>query len=190
MSDSNAIITGPINNSRKKADLQAICDALALSATGTVPILVGRIKEHLKKTPDLVNNPRFLPLFAYRSGQSSKAQVKNSADKTLEDLQESKKDTPAATGYANLSQSPTNTNELIFCRANKTLLNQNVKIDPPPQFGRLGVPLAGNKISNSKNAGENGEGMKHSFTHILEDQCVMTRYVQECQPGICSDRCS
>jgi hypothetical protein len=96
---------GPLSKSRK-ADLEAIADALQVSKEGTKPILVTRIQDHFKGHPELAADPLFQNLFVYRSassGSSGNAQgKKTSADKAAEDIVEENKKDIAATGYTQM----------------------------------------------------------------------------------------
>jgi hypothetical protein len=84
--------TGPINNTRRKADLIDIINALGIKEnTGTIKELIPRIQKHLNEHQELAIDSRFQKLFVYRASavQSTKAESKetgkNSADKSAED---------------------------------------------------------------------------------------------------------
>ncbi|KAJ7258645.1 hypothetical protein C8J57DRAFT_1644605 [Mycena rebaudengoi] len=96
-----------------KEELQAIAAAMELDTTGIKDVLLTRIKANIAAKPTLAEDPQFLPLFTYKK---SKAASKTSADQTTEEALQIK---ALATG------------------ANKFLLNNKVKTDPPGQFKAL-----------------------------------------------------
>ena len=101
---SDIFYRGPINASRRKAELQAIAEALNINSTGTVKDLVRRIKEHVKEHNDkLALDPRFQGLTTdagYRpSAEGTTKRVgKTSTDKATEDQHEEEKPVAPPTG--------------------------------------------------------------------------------------------
>ncbi|KAK7021477.1 hypothetical protein R3P38DRAFT_2629046 [Favolaschia claudopus] len=79
--------------------------------------LVKAIKKALQENETLSNDPRFTSLYSHRS--TPKTSGKTSADKAAEEEAESVKPQPAPTG------------------ANRTLLAQKIKTDPPGQLKKL-----------------------------------------------------
>ncbi|EDR11717.1 uncharacterized protein LACBIDRAFT_314252 [Laccaria bicolor S238N-H82] len=115
-------LTGPINNCRKKSDLEAIALVLEIDSTGTMKVLIPHIITHLDKHPELAENIKFQGLFSYRPDSTpAEKKMKRSSDKVAEDEIEANVAVGKPTG------------------ANKTLLDLKVTTDPPPQFGRLGT---------------------------------------------------
>ncbi|KAJ7807652.1 hypothetical protein B0H13DRAFT_2386304 [Mycena leptocephala] len=118
MANSAAILSTSLPlNKKLKPELQAIARALGITDNATVPSLRKSINEHIRNHAEIADDPRFLPLLAHRSGP--KTVTKNSADKLAEEASEPGVPGQAATG------------------ANKTLLTNNVKTDPAPQFAKL-----------------------------------------------------
>ncbi|KAF7797852.1 hypothetical protein EIP86_009058 [Pleurotus ostreatoroseus] len=122
---SEVFFKGPISTRKRKAELQTIAEALGLDSTGTVILLVTRIKNYVKENNDRLSlDPRFQGLTTdagYRPGASgtTKATGKTSADKADEDQHESEKAVLPPTG------------------ANKKLLESAVTTDPPASFEPL-----------------------------------------------------
>ncbi|KAF7344089.1 hypothetical protein MVEN_01698600 [Mycena venus] len=99
------------------------------------------INRALVNDDGIANDPQWLPLLAHRS--APKAGGKTSAGKALEEQVEASRPPQAPTG------------------ANKTLLAQNLKTDPPGQFTRLalsGPQAKAVNISNSENGSDSSEG--------------------------------
>ncbi|KAJ6612962.1 hypothetical protein B0H10DRAFT_2436679 [Mycena sp. CBHHK59/15] len=118
MANSAAILSTSLPlNKKLKPELQAIARALGITDNATVPSLCKSINEHIRNHAEIADDPRFLPLLAHRSGPKTIA--KNSADKLAEEASKPGVPGQAATG------------------ANKTLLTNNVKTDPGPQFAKL-----------------------------------------------------
>ncbi|KAJ7447684.1 hypothetical protein FB451DRAFT_1375588 [Mycena latifolia] len=114
-----------------KPELQAIAAAMGLTFDHTKPVLLESIQKYILDHPNLADDPKFLPLFAHRT--AAKAAGKNSAHKAAEET------------VAPL-QAPMG--------ANRTLLEQKVKVDPPPQFTKLATehkPRSTNSL-NTKDA--------------------------------------
>ncbi|KAJ7688175.1 hypothetical protein B0H17DRAFT_1203179 [Mycena rosella] len=99
------------------SELRSIATAMGLDPKFNKAPLLTAIQKHMKAHPEIVDDPRFLPLFAHRSRPTSGG--KNSAGKTAEEAVEASKPSKATTG------------------ANKTLLELGLKSDPPAQFGKL-----------------------------------------------------
>ncbi|KAJ7847773.1 hypothetical protein B0H13DRAFT_2362292 [Mycena leptocephala] len=118
MANSAAILSTSLPlNKKLKPELQAIARALGITDNATVPSLRKSINEHIRNHAEIADDPRFLPLLAHRSGPNTV--TKNSADKLAEEASKPGVPGQAATG------------------ANKTLLTNNVKTDPAPQFAKL-----------------------------------------------------
>ncbi|KAJ6567809.1 hypothetical protein B0H10DRAFT_2110465 [Mycena sp. CBHHK59/15] len=83
--------------------------------------LLKDIQRHMKEHPELADDPRLTPIFAHRNPPAQGG--KTSAGKAAEDGIESAKPPQVATG------------------ANKTLIAQNMKTDPPASFTKLGSPV-------------------------------------------------
>ncbi|KAJ6455271.1 hypothetical protein C8R47DRAFT_1166293 [Mycena vitilis] len=98
-------------------ELKSIANAMGLDADLRKDVLLRSIQRHIQSAPEIADDPRFLPLFAHRS--NPKGGSKSSAGKAAEEDAESSKPQLPATG------------------ANKTLLVNEVKMDPPPQFEKL-----------------------------------------------------
>ncbi|KAH9932373.1 uncharacterized protein B0H18DRAFT_1102492 [Fomitopsis serialis] len=121
-------LKGPVDMSRRKAELMDIASGLGLSTVGNKKTLIQQITEYLGNHDDLCLDPKFQGLFAYRpdtkiasGGRSQTKQgSKTSADKVTED------DTAAQA-----SQEKTATG------AGKTLQSLQISTDPPPRFTRL-----------------------------------------------------
>ncbi|KAJ7675231.1 hypothetical protein B0H17DRAFT_1207861 [Mycena rosella] len=86
-------LTGPVNKSRKKAELQDIAEALGLETSGVVDALQARIRPFLEaNTATLSKVPQFAGLYSYKADRKpSKKTVKTSADKAVEDDSEKAK---------------------------------------------------------------------------------------------------
>ncbi|EJF55595.1 hypothetical protein DICSQDRAFT_175715 [Dichomitus squalens LYAD-421 SS1] len=114
---------GPVNKSRKKAELTVIADALGLpyDAKTGVQKLVKDINAYLVKNPKLANQRRYQGLFAYRNGKTAggKDGAKTSADKDIEDEDEGGKPQKDPSG------------------AHKVLTDRQVPRDPPARTTRL-----------------------------------------------------
>ncbi|KAJ7065099.1 hypothetical protein B0H15DRAFT_958560 [Mycena belliarum] len=122
------LLKGPVNKSRKKADLQEIAQALGLDTSGLVGGLVGRIKAHLENnTATLGVDPRFVALYTYSTAhQGSKRQDKTSADKSVEDNAEASKAS-------------------ALTATDKKLKELNITTDPPSSFAPLSLHTASPK---------------------------------------------
>ena len=95
-----SVLTGPINNRRKKSDLEAIAHALEIDSTGTMKVLIPRIVAHLDKHPELAENIKFQGLFSYRPDSiPAEKKTKRSSDKAAEDELEAKVAAGKPTGY-------------------------------------------------------------------------------------------
>ncbi|KAK7059936.1 hypothetical protein R3P38DRAFT_3303631 [Favolaschia claudopus] len=94
-------------------ELRTIVKAIPLEKND----LVKAIKKALQEDETLSNDPRFTSLYSHRS--TPKTRGKTSADKAAEETAESVKPQPAPTG------------------ANRTLLAQKIKTDPPGQLKKL-----------------------------------------------------
>lgn len=72
MPDPKSQISGPVNNSRTRADLVEIATALELPTTSKdgKSKLVPLIQKHLKAHPELADQRAFQSLFAYRTDSS------------------------------------------------------------------------------------------------------------------------
>ncbi|KAJ6614467.1 hypothetical protein B0H10DRAFT_2044857 [Mycena sp. CBHHK59/15] len=103
--------------SKKRDELDLIAVAMGLPITGNKPDVLKAIERHIKANPQLADDHLFLPLFAHRA--APKAGHQNSATKAAAAASEASKAPKPATG------------------ANKTLLDNGVKADPPPQFSKL-----------------------------------------------------
>ncbi|KAJ6548951.1 hypothetical protein B0H19DRAFT_1379179 [Mycena capillaripes] len=122
MSGTDAIAyTSLAFHKKLKPELQAIADAMGLefSEKPTVAILRKDIQAHIRTHPELADDPRFTPVFAHRTGP--KAAGKNSSDKANDEAAQVPITGGAITG------------------ANRTLIQQGVKTDPPGQFSRLSL---------------------------------------------------
>ncbi|KAJ7774302.1 hypothetical protein DFH07DRAFT_952549 [Mycena maculata] len=102
---------------------------MGLDTTLNKELLLHAIQRHIKKNPELADDHHLRPPFVHRS--APKTMGKTSAEKTTEDGIESFKSQQAATG------------------ANRTLLAQNVKTDPLPQFAKLSLGNHEDKGSHS-----------------------------------------
>ncbi|KAJ7651355.1 hypothetical protein FB45DRAFT_1051101 [Roridomyces roridus] len=119
-------------------ELKAIAPLMEIEPTGLKkPELLREIQERMREKPQLAENPLLLPLFAHRT--SAKSNGKNSADKAEEDDTESLNVAQAASG------------------ANKTLLENKVKTDPPAQFARLENAAGGTQATDGELTSENEE---------------------------------
>ncbi|KAJ7473664.1 hypothetical protein B0H11DRAFT_2430116 [Mycena galericulata] len=117
MSSSMELSDRPLHT-KKIAELKSIAVAMGLDADLKKEPLLHSIQRHIKNTPAIADDHRFLPLFAHRT--APKAVGKTSAGKTSEDAVESSK-------------------ALVATGANKTLLAEKITIDPPAQFAKLSV---------------------------------------------------
>ncbi|KAJ7451203.1 hypothetical protein B0H11DRAFT_2246410 [Mycena galericulata] len=93
-------------HTKKIAELKSIAVAMGLDADLKKEPLLHSIQRHIKNTPAIADDHRFLPLFAHRT--VPKAVGKNSAGKTSEDAVESSK-------------------ALVATGANKTLLAEKIQ---------------------------------------------------------------
>lgn len=57
------LFTDPLSSYKRKDDLIALCGALGLKMTGTVPELLTELKSHFSSHPEIQQNPRFSGLF-------------------------------------------------------------------------------------------------------------------------------
>ncbi|KAJ7501646.1 hypothetical protein B0H11DRAFT_2224523 [Mycena galericulata] len=163
----------PLNN-KLISELRSIADLMGVDGHATLrkPELVKAIQRHMKETPGIADDPHFLPLFAHRTAPT--AGGKNSAEKSTEDEIESSKPQLAATG------------------ANKTLLAQNVKLDPPAQFAKLSLgKKQGEALSRAEVVGEDDsdlsedEGVRHDTATTPEpDSKVETIENKEEKSGV------
>ncbi|KAK6981467.1 hypothetical protein R3P38DRAFT_2808210 [Favolaschia claudopus] len=83
MSQNVSAITSVPLNKKLKAELQFIATGMGLDANATVPKLRKAISEHMRTHPDLADDPKYLTVFAQRTGAASS--VKTSADKASEE---------------------------------------------------------------------------------------------------------
>ncbi|KAJ7243359.1 hypothetical protein C8J57DRAFT_1726079 [Mycena rebaudengoi] len=123
--------TGLVNGNRRKDELQAIAEAMGLSADGQRGALAERILAHMTAiTATLSTNPQFAGLYSSLAAKKSSKSAakpggqkapKKSSHKTAEDASEAAKTPDAATG------------------ANKKLQDLKVTTDPPPGFASLGA---------------------------------------------------
>ncbi|KAI1782083.1 hypothetical protein LXA43DRAFT_1187918 [Ganoderma leucocontextum] len=116
-------LRGPINKSRKKAELEAIAGALEIRSDKKTSVvnLAKATNSHLEKNPNLANEARFQGLFAYRSNNTigGRKASRTSGDKAAEDAAEAEKPAKAPTG------------------AHKKLVDWDLPRDPPPRTTRL-----------------------------------------------------
>ena len=104
LNDDGPPLHGPINKSRKKADLEVIAAALGVKCGDkrtSAERLAKSINTHLKENPSLANEARFQGLFAYRpnnTGGGGKVS-RTSVDKAAEDAAEGEKPVKDPTGY-------------------------------------------------------------------------------------------
>ncbi|KAJ7685828.1 hypothetical protein B0H17DRAFT_1137313 [Mycena rosella] len=119
-----APLTGPVNKSRKKAELQDIAEALGLETSGVVDALQARIRPFLEaNTATLSKVPRFAGLYSYKADRKpSKKTVKTSADKAVEDDFEKAK-----------------SSALTANRSDLKLKELKVTTDPPGSFAPLSL---------------------------------------------------
>ncbi|KAI1781747.1 hypothetical protein LXA43DRAFT_1105398 [Ganoderma leucocontextum] len=114
---------GPINAQRKKADLDAIAQALDIfrpKSKDNRTVLARKINQHLKKNPALAKEKRFQGLYSYRRDkEAERGAPKSSAEKEAEVELEASKTAKEATG------------------ALKTLVDQDIARDPPARTARL-----------------------------------------------------
>ena len=94
-----SVLMGPINNRRKKSDLEAIAHALEIDSTGTMKVLIPHIVAHLDKHPELAENVKFEGLFSYRPDSIPAEKKTKSSDKVAEDELEAKVAAGKPTGY-------------------------------------------------------------------------------------------
>ncbi|KAJ6525395.1 hypothetical protein B0H19DRAFT_1276190 [Mycena capillaripes] len=122
---------GPINNSRKIAELVGIASAMTIDTSGQKKDLIARITDKFTTDTELAQKPEFLKFHAHRPENLDKGgkNSRNSADKAVEDGIEDKKNDLPPTG------------------ANLKLLEGGAKTDPPGQFNRLlGPKIDMNKV--------------------------------------------
>ncbi|KAJ6595005.1 hypothetical protein DFH09DRAFT_1357782 [Mycena vulgaris] len=100
-----------------RTELEAIASAMGLDTDQKVTVLVKSIEQYIRSNPGIADDPKFLPLFVHRT--APKATGKNSGDKATEEASEALITSKQVTG------------------ANRTLLERNVRADPPPQLSRL-----------------------------------------------------
>ncbi|KAK7000920.1 hypothetical protein R3P38DRAFT_2377176, partial [Favolaschia claudopus] len=105
-------------NTKKISELKLIASAMTLPTNLNKGPLLKSILAHMKNNPQLSLDPRFQPLFGHRTAQG--VVPKTSAQKSAEEKEEDAK-----------GETPTG--------ANKELLDQNFKTDPPPQFKKVGA---------------------------------------------------
>ncbi|KAJ7614263.1 hypothetical protein DFH06DRAFT_1344216 [Mycena polygramma] len=110
-------------------ELKIIAAAMGLDVELKKDALLRSIQRHIKTHPALADDPRFLPLFAHRS--NPKGAAKTSAGKSAEEQVESSK--PQLV-LPRLKPSHAVTTQHL---ANRILLTNQVKVDPPPQFQKL-----------------------------------------------------
>ncbi|KAI1785940.1 hypothetical protein LXA43DRAFT_1185490 [Ganoderma leucocontextum] len=115
---------GPINAQRKKADLDAIAQALRNilrpKSKDNRTVVARKINEHLKQNPGLAKEKRFQGLFSYRRDkEAERGAPKSSAEKEAEVELEASKTAKQTTG------------------ALKTLVDQDIARDPPARTARL-----------------------------------------------------
>ncbi|KAH9921611.1 uncharacterized protein B0H18DRAFT_541674 [Fomitopsis serialis] len=167
-------LKGPVDMSRRKAELMDIASGLGLSTVGNKKTLIQQITEYLGNHDDLCLDPKFQGLFAYRpdtkiasGGRSQTKQgSKTSADKVNED------DTAAQA-----SQEKTATGSVPYkyvtyesahrlVRAGKTLQSLQISTDPPPRFTRL-------QSGTSKIGGNSGGGP--AVIRLANEAAISTR---------------
>ncbi|KAI1781660.1 hypothetical protein LXA43DRAFT_1188231 [Ganoderma leucocontextum] len=114
---------GPINAQRKKADLDAIAQALNIlrpKSKDNRTVVARKINEHLKQNPGLAKEKRFQGLFSYRRDkEAERGAPKSSAEKEAEVELEASKTAKQTTG------------------ALKMLVDQDIARDPPARTARL-----------------------------------------------------
>ncbi|KAK6996146.1 hypothetical protein R3P38DRAFT_3072988 [Favolaschia claudopus] len=116
--DVPAITSAPFHK-KLKAELQIIASEMGLNSNATVPNLRKAIQEHLRTHAELADNPKYLTLFAQRTGAAPSART--SADKANEEALQEPIVPETVTG------------------ANRTLIERKIKTDPPAQFSRLSL---------------------------------------------------
>jgi hypothetical protein len=146
---------GPINNTRWKADLIDLVNALGIKEnTGTIKELVHWIKTYLKEHQEpIASDPRFQKLFVYctLAVQSTKAESKEMGRtvliRRLKILQRKWRALLLRPGkwYNYLNPLRYWWQNHIYS-ANKKLLDLKVTTDPPPQFERLGSGKTEDKL--------------------------------------------
>ncbi|KAJ7683674.1 hypothetical protein B0H17DRAFT_1204973 [Mycena rosella] len=135
----------PLKN-KLVAQLKQIAGTMGLDSNVTKDKLLASIEHHIKATPQIAEDSRFLPLFAHQANHKSGA--KNSVDKATEEVFEASKPAEAVTG------------------ANRALFNKGVKTDPPGQFRKL-APV-GKKDENGANLGASEDDPDNSETSSSE----------------------
>ncbi|KAJ7182130.1 hypothetical protein C8R46DRAFT_1210715 [Mycena filopes] len=135
-------------NTKLIDELKAIAGAMGLDTTVKKALLLGSIQRHIKENPGIAEDPQFLPLFAHRTPPTASA--KTSAGKAAEDESESSKSPQTATG------------------ANKALLEQHHKLQPPAQFKRLTAGRGG--AANKNKGGSGGNDLNPNSDESSEDE--------------------